>query len=195
VASHIGCRVCGVDVTPEFIETGRILCEWVGLDRHVDLLHGSALDMPFDTGRFDAAIMLHVGMNIADKRGLFAEVFRVLRPGAVFGVYDVMQTGTDPIVYPVPWSSVAETSALATPADYIAALEQAGFTIQSQRDRRDFALEFFAAARRRVEANGNVPTLGVHIAMGDSAPVKISNMIENIAAGRIAPVEIIARRG
>ncbi len=31
--------------------------------------------------------------------------------------------------------------------------------------------------------------------MGDSAPVKISNMIGNIAQDRIAPVEIIAMRG
>ncbi len=125
VADRCGCRVSGVDVTPEFIETGRILSEWVGLDRRVDLQLGSALDMPFDDDSFDVAIMLHVGMNIADKHRLFAEVYRVLRPGAIFGVYDVMQSGPGPIAFPVPWSQVAETSALATPED---ALESSGFT-------------------------------------------------------------------
>ena len=30
-------------------------------------------------------------MNIADKAQLFAEVRRVLKPGGVFGVYDVMR--------------------------------------------------------------------------------------------------------
>jgi hypothetical protein len=30
--------------------------------------------------------------------------------------------------------------------------------------------------------------------MGDSAPVKVQNMIENISTGRIAPVEIIVRK-
>jgi SAM-dependent methyltransferase len=194
VADRFGCRVCGVDVTPEFIETGRELCDWVGLSGHIELLQCSALDMPFEDGCFDAAIMLHVGMNIADKHGLFAEVFRLLRPGALFGVYDVMQTGAGPVTYPVPWSSVPETSALAAPEDYIAALERTGFTIQARRDRHEFAMEFFAEARRRMEASGSAPALGVHIAMGDDAPLKIGNMIGNIAAGRIAPVEIIARR-
>ncbi|HUT41487.1 MAG TPA: class I SAM-dependent methyltransferase [Gammaproteobacteria bacterium] len=194
VADRYGCRVCGVDVTPEFIETGRVLCDWVGLGERVDLQHGSALDLPFDDGSFDAAIMLHVGMNIADKQALFAEVCRILRPGALFGVYDVMQTGAGPITYPVPWSSAPGTSALATPEDYSAALEQAGFTLLARRDRRDFALEFFTEARRRMEASGSAPVLGVHIAMGDNAPLKIANMIGNITAGLIAPVEIIARR-
>jgi hypothetical protein len=118
----------------------------------------------------------------------------LLRPGALFGVYDVMQTGAGPVTYPVPWSSVPETSALAAPEDYIAALERTGFTIQARRDRHEFAMEFFAEARRRMEASGSAPALGVHIAMGDDAPLKIGNMIGNIAAGRIAPVEIIARR-
>jgi hypothetical protein len=31
--------------------------------------------------------------------------------------------------------------------------------------------------------------------MGESAPLKVRNMLENIAAGRIAPVEMIARKG
>jgi len=194
VADRFGCRVCGVDITPEFIDTGRVLTDWVGLGEHIGLQLGSVLEMPFEDGSFDAAIMLHVGMNIDDKHGLFTEVFRVLRHGAPFGVYDVMQTGPGPITYPVPWSGVAATSALATPEEYVDALEATGFAVQARRDRRAFALEFFAETHRRIEAGGGTPSLGVHIAMGEDAPLKIGNMIENIAAGRIAPVEIIARR-
>jgi SAM-dependent methyltransferase len=184
-----------VDITPEFIETGRVLCEWTGLSDRVDLHHGSALDLPFAAGGFDAALMLHVGMNIPDKACLFAEVSRVLRPGATFGVYDVMLTGAGPLAYPVPWSGTPATSALGTPDEYRTALEGAGFTVLEQRDRSGFALEFFAGAQRRMAAAGDRPALGVHITMGEDAPLKIANMIGNIAAGHIAPVEIIARRG
>jgi hypothetical protein len=35
--------------------------------------------------------MLHVGMNIEHKKPLFVEVRRVLRPGAAFGIDDVMR--------------------------------------------------------------------------------------------------------
>ncbi|MDH5469243.1 MAG: class I SAM-dependent methyltransferase [Gammaproteobacteria bacterium] len=195
VASRFGCRVTGIDLTPEFIETGTALCQWVGLDNLVELHHGNALDMPFTEGSFDAAIMLHVGMNIADKAGLFSEVYRLLRPGAVFGVYDVMKTGNDELKYPVPWSSVPDTSALATQAQYVAALQQAGFDVIEVHNRREFAADFFAETRERMAAAGETPPpLGVHIAMGENAPAKITNMVENIAAGCCAPVEIIVRR-
>ena len=93
VASRYGCRVDGIDLTPEYVETGTTICKWVGLDDRISLHRGSALSMPFADGSFDGAYMLHVGMNIEDKAGLCAEVGRVLRPSALFGIYDVMKTG------------------------------------------------------------------------------------------------------
>jgi hypothetical protein len=138
--------------------------------------------------------MLHVGMNIPDKAKLFTEAYRVLKPGAAFGVYDVMLTSDEALTYPVPWSTTPDTSALATKEQYVESIEQAGFKITGIRDRREFAAEFFAVTRKRMEEAGGAPPLGVHIAMGDSAPVKITNMVENIAMGRVSPIEIIASR-
>jgi hypothetical protein len=118
----------------------------------------------------------------------------VLKAGTTFGVYDVMQTSEEALTYPVPWSTNPDTSALATREQYIETLEQAGFKITRIRDRREFAAAFFAETRRRMEEAGSAPALGAHIAMGDSAPVKITNMVENIATGRVSPIEIIASR-
>jgi ubiquinone/menaquinone biosynthesis C-methylase UbiE len=194
VASTCGCRVSGLDLTPEYIATGQALCAWVGLADRVDLSHGNALAMPFESALFDAAIMLHVGMNIADKAGLFTEVNRVLRPGGIFGVYDIMRTSDDPLVYPIPWATVPETSAVATPQDYRTALADSGFEITSERDRRDFAAAFFAALRERIDVAGGPPPLGLHILLGETAAIKIRNMVDNVAASRVAPVEMIARK-
>ena len=41
---------------------------------------------------------------------------------------------------------------------------------------------------------GGPPPLGLHILMGDEAPAKVANMIENITASRVAPVELIAEK-
>ena len=194
LASTCGCRVTGLDLTPEFVEAGRVLCAWVGLGERVDLTQGSALAMPFEPARFDAAVMLHVGMNIADKAGLFAEVGRVLRPGATFGLYDIMRRNDEPLVYPVPWAAVPDTSALATPEDYRASLAEAGFEVTKECDRREFAAEFFAALRERTEAAGGPPPLGLHILLGETAALKVRNMVDNVAAGRVSPVEMIARK-
>jgi len=114
VASRYGCRVTGIDLTPEFVSTGQSLCDWVGLSGQVELHQGDATAMPFADESFNAAFMLHVGMNIASKVDLFEEVYRLIKPGAMFGIYDVMQTSDEALTYPVPWSSVPGTSALAT---------------------------------------------------------------------------------
>ena len=198
---HIGGRQASEDflgqleLTPEYVETGKTVCDWLGLDGRVSLHQGSALELPFADGSFDRAYMLHVGMNISDKARLCTEVGRVLKGGGVFGVYDVMQTGEGELTFPVPWATTASSSAVAPPAVYREALQKAGFTVTAERNRRDFALEFFDRLRARTAAAGGPPPLGLHILMGRNTPDKVQNMIANIAGGRIAPVEIIARKG
>ena len=192
VAGETGCTVTGLDLTPEFVETATALSAMVGLDDKTRFRTGSALQMPFEDDSFDAALLLHVGMNIPDKHRLMAEAARVLKPGAPFAVYEVMQTGPETIEYPVPWADTPDTSALAAPEDYRAAAETAGFTVVASRNRRDFALEFFANLRARMEAEGP-PPLSIQLLMGDTAQVKVANMVRNIQAGRIAPVEMILR--
>jgi len=194
-ANRYGCHVTGIDLTPEYVETGKTVCGWLGLADRVSLHLGSALELPFAAASFDRAYMLHVGMNISDKAKLCAEVGRVLKGDGIFGIYDVMQTGEGELTFPVPWATTASSSAVAPPAVYREALQKAGFTVIAERNRRDFALEFFDRLRARTAAAGGPPPLGLHILMGRNTPDKVQNMIANIAAGRIAPVEIIARKG
>ena len=194
VASHYGPRVIGIDLTEEYIETGRELCNWVGLEQLVSLQQGSALHMPFADQSFDHAYMMHVGMNIEDKAALAAEVARVLKPGASFGIYDVMRITAGDLTFPVPWATTAQTSAVATPEDYEQSLVNAGFVITAQRNRFEFSIQFFEQLRAKVAAAGGPPPLGLHLLMGDTAQLKVKNMLENISAGRVAPVEIIARK-
>jgi SAM-dependent methyltransferase len=172
VASRYGSHVTGIDLTPEFVETGSMLCKWVGLDKRISLHQGSALAMPFAGDSFDAAYMLHVGMNIEDKEKLAAEVSRVLRPGFTFGIYDVMRTGPGELAYPVPWATTADLSAVAEPERYKEALQKAGFGVIAERNRRDFALAFFADLRAKTAAAGGPPPLGLHVLMGKSTPEK-----------------------
>jgi SAM-dependent methyltransferase len=193
-ASHYRCRVDGIDLTPEYVETGRAICQWVGLDDRISLHQGSALSLPFAGSAFDCAYMLHVGMNIDNKVKLCSEIARVLRPGAVFGIYDVMKTGEGELTFPVPWATTAQSSAVAEPAQYRSALEASGFALTAELNRRDFALAFFDELQAKTMAAGGPPPLGLHILMGRNAADKIRNMIANISTGLIAPVEMIARK-
>ena len=192
VATRHGCRVTGIDLTPEYVETGRTLCAWTGLQDRITLDRGSATATPYPTGYFDKAYMMHVGMNIADKPALIRELHRVLKPGGRLGIYDIMRTGDGELSFPVPWATTAAEDALGPPEAYKAALEAAGFRLVAERNRRALAEAFFAAFKARLAAAGGPPPLGLHIVLGKTAPLKVANMIENIAAGRFAPVELIA---
>jgi SAM-dependent methyltransferase len=194
VATRYGCRVTGIDLTREYVETGNILSTWVGLDQRISLQQGSALALPFDDSSFDRAYMMHVGMNIEDKETLAVEVARILRPGAVFGIYDVMRTGPGDLAFPLPWASTPDLSAVATPERYKAALLAAGFVVTAERNRRDFALAYFADLRAQAAAVTGPPPLSLHLLLGKTRPEKMANMVDNITNGRIAPVELIVRK-
>jgi ubiquinone/menaquinone biosynthesis C-methylase UbiE len=194
VANKYNNHVTGIDLTQEYIDTGRALCAWVGMDKNITLQQGSALSMPFQDETFDGGYMMHVGMNIEDKAQLFAEVYRVLRPGSSFGVYDVMRTKEGELTYPVPWATEKNTSSLATPAHYKQALIDAGFSVSKENNRRDFSLNFFKELRKKTEAISGPPPLGLHVLMKETTAIKIKNMIGNIVADYIAPVEIVAQK-
>ena len=193
-SKRYGCRVTGVDLTPEYVKAGNEICEWVGLNTRIQLKVEDATSLPHLDDAFDRAYMMHVGMNIADKESLALELYRVIRPGGKVGIYDVMQMNEGDLVFPVPWATQASGSSVSSPATYQSALESAGFNIVAQRNRREFALEFFDQLKGKVDAAGGPPPLGLHILMGETAPVKVRNMIENISRNLIAPVEIIAEK-
>jgi ubiquinone/menaquinone biosynthesis C-methylase UbiE len=186
------CRVTGIDLTQEYVDVSTALARRVGFADRVTYQQGSALALPFPAASFDGAYLLHVGMNIEDKAGLLRGARRVLKRGAAFAVYDVMRIGEGALSFPVPWATTAETSFVAAPETYRTLLEAAGFEIEKERGRRQFAVEFFRQLRARVAEAGPSP-LGLNILMGADFPAKMANMIGMLERGLIAPTEMICR--
>lgn len=193
-AQHFNVSVTGVDVTTEYIETGNTLSSWVKLDSSVRLQRESATSMSFPDASFDGGYMLHVGMNIEDKIQLFSEIYRVMHPGSYFGIYDVMRFNDGELSYPVPWAAENNSSRLETLDHYKKTLLQTGFEIKAENNRREFSLKFFQDIYTSTKAAGGPPPLGLHTLMQESTAEKTRNMIKNITAGYIAPVEIIVRK-
>ena len=134
LAETYGCRVTGIDLTQEFCDAAASLSTWVGLADRVAFQQGDATNLPFADGQFDAAVTIHVAMNIAAKDRMYAEARRVLRPGGLFGVYDVLQGEGGDIQYPVPWARERSISHVATPDAMVALLSDAGFKILDTQD-------------------------------------------------------------
>ena len=192
IAAQTGCDVTGIDLTPEYISIARTLTELTGLSDRISFEVSNALAMPFSDASFDAAITLHVAMNIRERSALYREIARVLKPGATFYIFDVMKKSEETLAFPVPWANSDGTSYLTTPEEMCALLDNAGFDVREVGDRTDFALDFFREGMAAA-ANGP-PPLGIHLVMGESAAEKLGNVMRNIENGHIAPVQMIAKR-
>ena len=194
LSSKIGCKVSGIDLTTDFVNTGNSLTDQVGLSDKVKLIEASALNIPFADNSFDVSYMIHVGMNIADKDVLFSEAFRVTKPGGVFGIYDVMLLGNCELQYPLPWALEEDGNAIASATDYISALIKAGFSLKHEDDKTDFANSFFEKMSARTDSSDGPPPVGLHLLMGDLTTQKIRNMAKLIKSGIIAPKILILEK-
>ena len=81
-------RVVGVDMTPEMLERARRTAAAMGL-ANVDFREGQAEALPVADAWADAVISNGVINLCPDKRAVFAEIWRVLRPGGVFQFADI----------------------------------------------------------------------------------------------------------
>jgi arsenite methyltransferase len=81
-------RVVGVDMTPEMLKKSRVIAEALGYG-HVEFREGLAEQLPVEDGWADAVISNGVINLCADKQAVFAEIFRVLRPGGWLQFADI----------------------------------------------------------------------------------------------------------
>jgi len=190
-AATYGCAVTGIDLTASYIEVAKTLTEWVGLEDRVVFHNVSAHDMTFDARTFDAAYMIHVGMNVADKASLFAAVFELVKPGSRFGLYDLVHSDDGDVAFPLPWAESGATSFVETQTSYETSLAAAGFEIIGARERPDMAHAFIDVASG---SGGGPSPIGLHLVMGPTIGTKVANLAAALRAEVIAPVELIARR-
>jgi sarcosine/dimethylglycine N-methyltransferase len=90
LASRLGCRVTGLDITQSRHRSAVRLTELVGLQHLVDFRHGSALAMPFEDASFDVVIGQEAFAHVPDKPRLIGECARVVKQGGRIAFTDIM---------------------------------------------------------------------------------------------------------
>jgi SAM-dependent methyltransferase len=72
--AELGWSAVGVDLSEDMLETAR--------GRGLEVVHGSATELPFDDATFDAAVSSQTHIDIDDFAAAMSETARVLRPEA-----------------------------------------------------------------------------------------------------------------
>jgi ubiquinone/menaquinone biosynthesis C-methylase UbiE len=193
IAATYDCHVVGIDLTEEFCRVAALLAERAGLGERVEYHPGNALAMPFADASFEVVYTQHVAMNIEDKARLYREVWRLLKPGGRFGIFDVLQGEGGEVVYPVPWARDPLTSFLVTPPELRRLLEAAGFTIVTLRELAAEARQWVDEMKARM-AEPDPPPSALRLLLGEDAGPMAKNVFRNLLEDRIRPVEAICRK-
>jgi SAM-dependent methyltransferase len=121
-------HVIGVDMTPEMIERARSSAQRLNLP-NVEFRQGYLEDLPVESNTVDVIISNCVINLSPDKSKVFAEAFRVLRPGGKLAVSDIVTDGPLPESIKKSLSAWAGCVAGAMEAgEYTEMMESAGFT-------------------------------------------------------------------
>ena len=192
LAEEYGCHVTGIDLTQAFCDAAQRMSEWVNLSGQVEFQQGDATNLPFEDDQFDAAITIHVAMNIPAKDRMYAEAKRVVKPGGVFALYDVLQGEGGDAFFPVPWAREPSISHLATREDMESLLTHAGFRILEANDSTDESQAWFEAMTARITESGPPPVTS-QILFGGDFPEMARNQIRNLGERRIRTVSFICK--
>jgi len=190
LSHETGCRVTGIDLSDEYIDTAERLTHLLNMQESVKFHAASALELPFDDNSFDGTWSIQMGMNVEDKIGWLMEVFRVLKPGACAVFYEVCGNKNSPVYFPVPWAQDSSMSFLEPPDSFRDVLISAGFDIDVWNDKTDLAQKAFAHMKEPM-GEPELPELGVHLLVGDDILTKAYNLHRNLDEERVSLVEAV----
>jgi len=188
LASALGCRVDCLEMSPDYCVGAALLNRLTGLDDRVDVHEGSALDLPFPDASFQVAWMQNVGMNIADKRTLYGEIYRVLKPGGRYAFQEMATGKGAPSYFPLPWATDPSDSFLISAEEMRSILGESGFVTELIEDTSDVHL-----SRTVANATPAVPgQLGLAVFV-DNLAQKVENARRSLEEGQVRLVRGVCR--
>jgi phosphoethanolamine N-methyltransferase len=123
-------QIVGFDVELPVIEQARHRATEGGMAGRVEFTQAPPGRLPFADESFDVVFSKDAMVHIADKEAVFADIFRVLKPGGTFAASDWLISHDDEPTADMKAYIAAEglSFGMASPKRYRSAMQKAGFT-------------------------------------------------------------------
>lgn len=193
LAQSFQCDVVGIDLVPTFIDVAGMLSISTGMDDSIiRFQQGDILATGLENESFDGVLSQHTLMNIKDKNAAFAEFSRLLKPGGLLVLHEIVRGEEGSIHTPVPWADQPSISFLETWETMQVLLHENGFVPQAVEDQTEQAKNWWHRVKAAMEKAGDSPRpLGPHILFGAKGKFFGTNMSANLEENRIRMVEAV----
>jgi len=129
-------KIVGIDFTPEMIARARKNTQKRGFT-NIEFIQGDIEKIPLDSDFANVVISNCVLNLVPDKKAVFEEIYRVLKPNGHFSISDIVVTGDLPVKIKSAAEMYAACISGAVMKDtYLKCIEEAGFkniTVQKER--------------------------------------------------------------
>jgi phosphoethanolamine N-methyltransferase len=148
-------RIVGFDVELPVIESARRRATEAGLADHVEFTQGPPGGLPFPDESFDVAFSKDAMVHIPDKDAIFAEIFRVLKPGGTFAASDwlIGHDGEPSEAMKDYIAAEGLSFGMASPGRYAESMKKAGFTDVRTESRNGWYREEAARELKRLRTD------------------------------------------
>jgi sarcosine/dimethylglycine N-methyltransferase len=190
ILARMGCAASGIDISENCVEHARAAAAEAGLDDQVDVAVGDFHNIDSEADSWDAVICQEAIIHSPDRPAVFAEVFRVLKPGGIFAFSDIL-TGenADASMVAAAFARIG-ASVGATVADYEQMARAAGFEISFLEERPGDITKHYDKLAEQLEQ----PVAGLDANAKTAISQSIGRWQAALAGGHITWACFVARK-
>jgi cyclopropane fatty-acyl-phospholipid synthase-like methyltransferase len=135
--ARLDCQVRGADISKNCVDHARRANDEAGLSDRIEVAIGDFHSIESEPDAWDAVICQEAIIHSSNRPKVFTEVFRILRPGAVFAFSDILTGEKADISMVEAAFARLGASTGATIADYQEMAQAAGFEVLFAEERLD----------------------------------------------------------